>query len=206
MRLFAKIFSVVFHPLLMLTYGMILALFGSYLAIYPLKMKLLLVSGVFAMTALLPGVFIYLMVRYGKEIDFAMKNRKVRTLPYLLYISSIIICAIFLLRMMLPFWLIVVFFAASALMVITMCINFFWKISAHMIGIGGLLGAIMGYFKMYQLNPWILFVVLFLLAGMLGTSRLILGRHSPAQVYAGFLLGFIGIYLSTILSYFFLFI
>ena len=206
MKLFAKIFSVVFHPLLMLTYGMILALFGSYLAIYPLKMKLLLVSGVFAMTALLPGVFIYLMVRYGKEIDFAMKNRKVRTLPYLLYISSIIICAIFLLRMMLPFWLIVVFFAASALMVITMCINFFWKISAHMIGIGGLLGAIMGYFKMYQLNPWILFVVLFLLAGMLGTSRLILGRHSPAQVYAGFLLGFIGIYLSTILSYFFLFI
>ncbi len=206
MKLLAKIFSVIFHPLLMLTYGMILALCGSYLAVYPLKIKFLLVSGVFSMTTLLPGTFIYLMVRYGKGIDFALNNRKVRTLPYLLYISSIVVCAFFLLRMMLPFWLVVVFFAAAALMVVTMCINFFWKISAHMIGIGGLLGAIMGYFKMYQLNPWMLFIVLFLLAGMLGTSRLILERHSPAQIYAGFLLGFIGIYLSTILSYFFLFI
>ena len=206
MKLLAKIFSMAFHPLLMLTYGIALALFGSYLAIYPLKMKLLLISGVFSMTTLLPGAFIYLMVRYGQGVDFAMVNRKVRTLPYLLYISSIIVCSFFLLRMMLPFWLVVVFFAAAALMVITMCINFFWKISAHMIGIGGLMGAIMGYFKMYQLNPWILFIILFLLAGILGTSRLILERHTPAQVYTGFVLGFTGIYLSTILSYFFLFI
>ena len=206
MRLIANILSIAFHPLLMVTYGVALAFASTYLAVYPLQMKLLILSGVFLMTAVVPAIFIFLLVKYGNAGDYALTNRRVRTLPYLLYVASIVACAFFLLRMLLPFWLVVILFGTAAVMLIAMGINFRWKISAHMIGIGGLIGGIMGIAQMYALNPGRGFIIGFLIAGFLGTSRLILQRHTPAQVYAGFGLGFTGIYISSLLSYFYFFI
>ena len=63
MRLFSNIISGMFHPLLMITYGVILALSFTYLAIYPPTMKLFLVGGAFLSTAVVPGIFIFLMVK-----------------------------------------------------------------------------------------------------------------------------------------------
>ena len=42
MKLFSNITSFVFHPLLMVTYGIVLALMFTFLAIYPLPVKLLI--------------------------------------------------------------------------------------------------------------------------------------------------------------------
>jgi membrane-associated phospholipid phosphatase len=39
-------------------------------------------------------------------------------------------------------------------------------------------------------NPYYMFMGLFIIAGLVGTSRLILRRHTLYQVIAGFLLGF----------------
>ena len=50
MRLFSNIISGMFHPLLMVTYGVVLALTFTYLAIYPPAMKLLLAVGAFLST------------------------------------------------------------------------------------------------------------------------------------------------------------
>ena len=63
MRLFSHIISGMFHPLLMVTYGVVLALTFTYLAIYPPAMKLLLAGGAFLSTAVIPGAFLY----YGKK-------------------------------------------------------------------------------------------------------------------------------------------
>ena len=61
-----------------------------------------------------------------------------------------------------------------------------------MFGIGGLVGGAMSvsYF-VERSNPYYLFMGLFILAGLIGTSRLILKRHTLPQVIAGFLLGFL---------------
>ena len=63
MRLFAKILSSLFHPLLMLTYGITIALICTFLALYPLRMKWLIWGSTFLSTAVLPGSFIYLVIR-----------------------------------------------------------------------------------------------------------------------------------------------
>jgi membrane-associated phospholipid phosphatase len=44
------------------------------------------------------------------------------------------------------------------------------------------------------------------LSGLVGTSRIFLGRHTPMQVYAGFILGFFCTFTASILSYIYLFI
>ena len=62
MRLFSNIISGMFHPLLMVTYGVVLTLTFTYLAIYPPAMKLLLAGGAFLSTAVIPGAFIFMMV------------------------------------------------------------------------------------------------------------------------------------------------
>ena len=65
MRLFCNVLSALFHPLLMVTYSITLALTGTFLALYPLRMKLLIWGSTFLSTAVLPGLFIYVLIRWG---------------------------------------------------------------------------------------------------------------------------------------------
>ena len=206
MRLFSNILSTLFHPLLMVTYGITFALMGTFLALYPLRMKLLIWGSAFLSTAVLPGLFIYLLTRTGAASDLELTKRKERALPYLIVISSVALCLYFLYRMMMPFWLIAILMGICVALLIALCINFFWKISAHMIGIGGLLGGLMGVARIHLINPYLLFIAVLLIAGLLGTSRIFLKRHTPMQVYAGFSLGFMCTFVASMMSYIYLFI
>ena len=206
MKLFSNIISFVFHPLLMVTYGIVLALMFTFLAIYPLPVKLLIAGGTFISTAIVPGLFIFLLVKNGAAGDIELSDRKERVVPYLIFITSILVCIFFLYKMLMPFWSLAMLIGACVALVIALCVNFAWKISAHAIGIGGLLGAIMGVARIHMINPYWAFIVVLIVAGLLGTSRIFLKRHTPMQVYAGFCLGFICTFVASLMSYIYLFI
>lgn len=207
MRLFANITSFLFHPLLMVTYGIALAFFFTYLAvIYPLNIKLLLIGGVFVTTAVIPGLFILLMVKNGAAVDLELSDRKERAVPYLIFITSILVCLFLMYKMMMPFWLLAMLIGTCLALIAALCINFFWKISAHALGVGGLLGGIMGVARIHMINPYWAFIVVLVVAGLIGTSRIFLKRHTPMQVYAGFCLGFMCTFVASLLSYLYLFI
>ena len=206
MRLFSNIISGMFHPLLMVTYGIVLALSFTYLAIYPPAMKLLLTGGAFLSTAIIPGVFIFMMVKNGAASDMELSNKHERVVPYLIFITSVMVCAFYMYKMMLPFWFISLLLGTCIALIIALLINFFWKISAHAIGIGGLLGGIMGVARIHLINPYWAFIIVIILAGLIGTARLFLRKHTPMQVYAGFCLGFICTFVASFLSYIYLFI
>ena len=79
----------------------------------------------------------------------------------------------------------------ASLMIQMVCalINVKWKISTHSAGIGGVAGALIAFAEIFSFNPvWWLCLVL-LLAGLVGTSRMILRQHTLAQVVCGFLVG-----------------
>lgn len=206
MKVFANLISFLFHPLLMVTYGIILALMFTFLAVYPITLKLLIAGGAFVSTAVIPGLFIFLLVKNGAAGDIELSNRKERVVPYLIIITSILVCIFFLYKMMMPFWLLAMLIGSCVALVIALGINFYWKISAHAIGIGGLLGGIMGVARIHMINPYWAFMGVLVIAGLVGTSRVFLRRHTPMQVYAGFSLGFICTFVSSILSYIYLFI
>jgi membrane-associated phospholipid phosphatase len=109
-------------------------------------------------------------------------------------------------KMMIPFWFLSLMMGACVALIISLCINFYWKISAHTLGIGGLLGGIMGVARIHLINPYWGFIIILLAAGLVGTSRIFLKRHTPMQVYAGFCLGFICTFVASLLSYIYLFI
>lgn len=84
-----------------------------------------------------------------------------------------------------------------ALATITICvvlltsITFFWKISAHMIGVSGLVGIFTALSLKFPGQSMLLFVLLGIIgAGAIGTSRLYLNIHRPIDILSGFILGF----------------
>jgi membrane-associated phospholipid phosphatase len=72
----------------------------------------------------------------------------------------------------------------------TLFITNYWKISMHMTGIGGLCGSFMLLSFIWPIDLRLIIAALFLVAGIVGSSRLILNVHTPAQVAAGFAAGF----------------
>lgn len=71
-------------------------------------------------------------------------------------------------------------------------VTFFWKMSAHMTGIGGLL-AVLGVLGIYfpSLDLAYLLVATLLLGGLVASSRLYLEAHRPTEVYVGLFVGFV---------------
>ena len=81
------------------------------------------------------------------------------------------------------------FIGANLSIVFALIINLKWKISVHMIGIGGVLGAIIGLSYRLLIDLRFEITLLILCAGFIAYARLKLKAHNPAQVYAGLLLG-----------------
>ncbi|MFM9027863.1 MAG: hypothetical protein ACKOQ6_07685, partial [Bacteroidota bacterium] len=77
----------------------------------------------------------------------------------------------------------------------SLLINYFWKISIHMVGIGGALGLMFAVNSIIIIDLSMAIVLTTLVTGLLGTARLSLGAHDSWQVYAGFFTGFLSEFL-----------
>jgi len=189
----------------MMTYGIALALTYTYLAIYPTSVKLAIIGGTFITTAVIPGLFILLLIKNGAASDVELTDRKDRAIPYLIIITSFLVCLFYFYKMKLPFWLLAITIGGCIALVSALFINFAWKISAHTIGIGGLLGGIMGVSRIHLMNPYWGFILILLIGGLVATSRIYMKRHTPMQTYAGFTLGFFAVFGAISMSYIYLF-
>lgn len=186
----ARFTSVIFHPLLIPTIGFLL-LFNSdfYFSILPWNVKRYMLLVVFMSTCVLPAISI-LILSLSPKFDLNMEKNTDRVLP--LFISSISYYLGYLLLKRLPVFPVYnVLLIGSVLVQIALIpISMRWKISAHAAAIGGLVGVVLGLSFRLQENPVQLLSLLVLAAGLVGTSRLILEKHTQSQVYAGFLTGF----------------
>lgn len=187
----ARFTSVIFHPLLIPTIGFLL-LFNSdfYFSILPWNVKRYMLLVVFMSTCVLPAISI-LILSLNPKFDLNMEKNTDRVLP--LFISSISYYLGYLLLKRLPVFPVYnVLLIGSVLVQIALIpISMRWKISAHAAAIGGLVGVVLGLSFRLQENPVQLLSLLVLAAGLVGTSRLILKKHTQSQVYAGFLTGFL---------------
>ena len=69
-------------------------------------------------------------------------------------------------------------------------ISLYWQISAHSVGLSGVAGIIAGVMlKFSQTDLFLPLLLSVLLTGFVGTARLRLNAHTPAQIGAGVLLG-----------------
>lgn len=188
--LVARIISIVLHPIFMAIYGVgLLFVYTDFKYIFGNQISKFMIP-VIIFSCLIPTFGIYLFKRTGYIYDFALSRREDRFLPFLVTFLSYSLLFFYFYRAGLYSWFLGALAAPLILLILASIINSYWKISAHMVGIGGLLGTVFSVsYNIKEQNPYGLFIILIILVGVLGVSRLILRRHTPAQVYAGFLLG-----------------
>lgn len=86
----------------------------------------------------------------------------------------------------------------GALIAIALCIIItpFYKISAHMIGIAGVVGILYAIGTLTFSGNSSLVIALIILCGLIGTARMLREAHTLDQVVSGFFVGFLCTFLS----------
>lgn len=82
--------------------------------------------------------------------------------------------------------------------VISALITLLWKISIHMMGVGGLVGSIAGLSYLLKMDLSAMIYFSLFVSGLTGFARLKLFAHTPAQVYCGFTLGLVVMFLTVV--------
>lgn len=200
---FASIISAIFSPLFIPAYGVGLALLTTTLYYVAPSAKWHVLLTTLATTGMIPLIAIFLLTRIGKVTDIGLNDRRERTLPYLITLACYIGCTGYLVTVHSPSWLTMFMAGGAAALVITMIVNFWWKISAHAAGMGGLV-ALMIHIAARSLNVWEIqwvAMAVIVVTGLVCSCRLILQRHTLGQLAAGFTLGFLAVFLATDFNY-----
>ena len=169
MKYIAQTISYILHPMLMPLYILFFIFNNNTLFAYipwGVKLYCYLVT-VFALL-IMPVISLPLFKHFRLIRSYELNDKQERVYPNIvrqLYLVLIILLSTF------------------------SVITFRWKISMHMTAIGGLCGFLLVWGMNYQGDVRNAFILFLLLSGILATSRLYLKKHTPLQVYLGFLFG-----------------
>ena len=197
---FAKIISIIFHPVLVPTLGLIL-LFNSgfYFSILSWEAKRFILLVVFFSTGILPLLTVAILA-LNPKFDISLDNSRDRIIP-LLFSSVYYYLGYLLMNKMNAFPVFKIFLIASVIVIIALLmISFKWKISNHMAALGGLTGTLFALSFKTGINPLLAVVLAIFISGLVGTSRLLLNKHKLWQLIAGYFLGFLILYLVIYLA------
>jgi hypothetical protein len=193
-RKLALLLSVVFQPLLMpsLVFGLLFFAVPQASSI-PESFKVRLFYLIVTSTLLIPMVLMLGLRWSGMVKSLHFEEKSDRRTPFVLVTLFYLLTTYFLkekteLDPILWQGMGIITFSVALLTGIT----YFWKMSAHTTGIGGVLG-VLGILGIYfpSLDLAYLLVAALLLGGLVASARLYLDAHSPAEVYVGLLVGFV---------------
>lgn len=197
----ASVISAIFHPLLIPS-ALLLLLF--YLPTYnalliPFDAKWLIVFVVFCLTFIFPLVFTLVIKQKGIIKSIHMETREERVFP--LIISAILnFTAFYMIReTQIPQMFYIVLLGSTLTILLSLLINFYTKISLHMVGCGGLTGGLIGTSLHLNMEMISLIVAAIFISGVIGAARLKLHAHRSGDVYAGYALGIVVMTIITII-------
>ncbi len=191
-RSFAQFISAVFHPLLMPSFSVVLLFqVNSYLTFtLPTEMKWLIMGLVFMNTFIFPTLFVVLLVKRKYIQSIFLDVQKERLLPFVLAFFFYSFTYYLLRRANLPPVLNSLMLGAAVSVIVSLGLNFISKISIHMVGIAGVIGAFSAIALLLNINILFLLIVLSIITGIVGTSRISMQKHTNFQLLIGALVGF----------------
>jgi hypothetical protein len=189
MRL-SKFISIILHPIFMPILALYLSLkqipsIGVAITNYQNYIYLVLIFS----TVILPLISILFLIKSGKVSSLEMSNHKERSVP--LFRTALWMgLGYYILENILVFSPIIKaeLIGAISIILIASIISKYWKISLHLLGIGGLVGVLIALEIIYG-NLQHLIIIFILLSGVLAMVRIKEKAHNYTQVYIGFLGG-----------------
>jgi hypothetical protein len=197
----SKFISIILHPIFMPLLALYLSLQSIPSLGFSINPYLNYIYGVIiGCTILLPLLTIFFLIKTGKVSSLEMSDHKERSLPLFrtviwmflgFYMLNNILFYAPILKAEIIGAILIILFAAI--------ISKFWKISLHLLGIGGVVGVFIALQIMFG-GVLYLLLIFIVLSGILGVARIDQKAHNHAQIYVGFLLG-VSIELVTLLVY-----
>lgn len=204
-NILSRALSIALHPLFIPTYGMMLYM-AAMLVRTPSLPSLYINIGIittFILTALIPIILMLILWKRGSISSLHIDDATERTTPYIYTLICFGFWCYFIGAILkMPFvWLIVAIGASLALLAVTI-INHWWKISAHLTALGGLLGGICSISLYYNVLPSSLIIGILILSLLLMYTRLYLNAHTPLQVVCGYILGIVCTFTPNLIIYY----
>lgn len=187
----ARVTSVLFTPFSIPFLSFLVLFLFSYLRIMPTMYKLFVLGIVYCFTILTPTITIFLFRKINGFARQELGERKKRYMPILLTIISYIFCLMMMYKLNIPWYMTGIIWASLIVSVICILVNLKWKLSEHMAGMGGVVGGLVSFSALFGYNPVGWLCLFILIAGILGSARIILGHHTLGEVFSGFVVGFV---------------
>lgn len=185
----ARIMSMIFTPFYLPIVGLIAPFIFSYMSLLPMMYKLVMLAMVYLLTVVAPSLLIHLYRLCQGWTSHELGRKERRLVPYIISIVCYFACFFWMEYRNTPRVISIIVVVALTIQMVCALINIWWKISTHTAAIGGVAGGLISYSIAFSFNPlwWLCFVLI--LAGAVGTARMILRQHSLSQVVGGFLIG-----------------
>lgn len=185
----ARIMSMIFTPFYLPIVGLIALFIFSYMSLLPMMYKLVMLAMVYLLTVVAPSLLIHLYRLCQGWTSHELGRKERRLVPYIISIVCYFACFFWMEYRNTPRVISIIVVVALTIQIVCALINIWWKISTHTAAIGGVAGGLVSYSIAFSFNPlwWLCFVLI--LAGAVGTARMILRQHSLSQVVGGFLVG-----------------
>lgn len=187
----ARVVSAIFTPFSIPFLAFLILFIFSYLRIMPLQYKLIVLGVVYCFTILMPTLTIFIFRKINGFSPQDLAERKHRFVPFILTITSYVFCLLMMHRLNIPWYMTGIILASLIMMVICIVVNLRWKLSEHMAGSGAIIGGVVAFSALFGYNPLNWLCLFILIAGVLGTARIILQHHTLGEVIGGFVVGLV---------------
>lgn len=192
MKPLAYLISVLFHPMLLPSYALMLIIlvYPHFLANLAREDVARLLGTITTNTLIFPALVIFLMKRLDFIKSYDMHDRKERIIPFIA-ISIFYFWTFMVVKSLgIGGFINDIMLGASLSVFAAFFFNLFIKLSIHTLAFGNFIVLITALTFMSSYNlEWPLALVI-LLAGIVGTARLVLKAHDSTEVYLGFAVGF----------------
>ena len=188
----ARLISIILHPIFIPVISFYLSIkmvpdLNFTIANYQNYILLILII----CTIMLPVLCMLFLIKFDVISSLEMTKNQERPIPLLLT-SGFLILSLKLTEKLLVFTPVLKKELVGAIIIILLAsiISKFWKISLHMLGVGGLIGVLVSLQYLYGgLSSMIIYFML--IAGITAMARIYLKAHNHSQIYVGFIVGFI---------------
>ena len=187
----ARITSIVFTPFSIPFLAFLVLFLFSYLRIMPILYKGIVLGLVYCFTILTPTITIFLFRKINGFARQELSERKKRYVPILLTIISYVFCLLMMRKLNIPWYMTGIIFVSLVISIICILVNLKWKLSEHMAGMGGIIGGLVSFSALFSYNPVVWLCLFILIAGILGSARIVLGHHTLGEVLSGFVVGLV---------------
>lgn len=196
MRIFSKIISLLFHPLLFPTFGAIYVILFAphFFAQLSAKAFQLSVIVIFILTFIFPIVAL-LLIKKLELVNADADNKIARIIPFIA-IATFYIWTFFYYKpsYRLPFanpLVASMMLGATIAVFMAFFVNIFTDISLHAVAAGAWLGFTLFIMKYTIYDTAFFFPFFVVIAGLIGTARIMLGKRSWKEISQGYSVGFI---------------